>query len=260
MFSLVPTGANDCAALKASHVGVSLSESDASIAAPFTCTTPNIECVPTLLCAGRASLVTSFQLFRFMSMYSMIQFTAVVLSYFGKSVLGNWQYLFQDLIVVFPLTILMGTSLAAKELTTKRPSGNLLSFRNIGSTLVHMVVCFVFQYVVYIHTYTEPHYVDLSTNDFLAYNWNTTALYYLSNFQYLIMASLFCLGYPWKQMPYRNWQFVVWFIFALIICMLFLLQTKKDTVIDFSFFKILFHDLLYLTSGFDCCCPVLYGR
>ncbi len=39
-------GANDCAALKASHVGVSLSESDASIAAPFTY----------LFCAVRCSM------------------------------------------------------------------------------------------------------------------------------------------------------------------------------------------------------------
>jgi cation-transporting ATPase 13A2 len=35
-------GANDCGALKAAHVGISLSEAEASIAAPFTCTTPNI--------------------------------------------------------------------------------------------------------------------------------------------------------------------------------------------------------------------------
>jgi P-type E1-E2 ATPase len=29
-------GANDCGALKAAHVGVSLSEAEASVAAPFT--------------------------------------------------------------------------------------------------------------------------------------------------------------------------------------------------------------------------------
>ena len=29
-------GANDCGALKAAHVGISLSEAEASVAAPFT--------------------------------------------------------------------------------------------------------------------------------------------------------------------------------------------------------------------------------
>ncbi len=104
----------------------------------------------------------------------MIQFTAVVLTYFSRSVLGNWQYLFQDLILVFPLTILMGTSLASNDLTIKRPSGNLLSVRNISSTLVHMLICFVFQYVAYTITFLDPNYVDTSTSDFTAYTWNTT--------------------------------------------------------------------------------------
>ena len=96
-------GANDVGALKAAMVGVSLSESEASIAAPFTYQRPNIECIPPLLSEGRSSLVTSFQLFRYISMYSLTQFGAAILTYFVGSVLGNWQYLYQDLIVVFPL-------------------------------------------------------------------------------------------------------------------------------------------------------------
>ena len=55
-----------CGALKTAHVGVSLSESEASIAAPFTYQRPNISCIPILLSEGRSSLVTSFQLFRYM--------------------------------------------------------------------------------------------------------------------------------------------------------------------------------------------------
>jgi P-type E1-E2 ATPase len=34
--SMVGDGANDCGALKAAHVGISLSEAEASVAAPFT--------------------------------------------------------------------------------------------------------------------------------------------------------------------------------------------------------------------------------
>ena len=42
-------GANDCGALKAADVGISLSEAEASIAAPFTSKIQNISCVPELL-------------------------------------------------------------------------------------------------------------------------------------------------------------------------------------------------------------------
>jgi magnesium-transporting ATPase (P-type) len=52
-------GANDCGALKTADVGISLSEAEASIAAPFTSAVQNIECVVTLLREGRASMATS---------------------------------------------------------------------------------------------------------------------------------------------------------------------------------------------------------
>jgi P-type E1-E2 ATPase len=42
-------GANDCGALKAAHAGIALSDTEASVASPFTSKTPNIECVPKLL-------------------------------------------------------------------------------------------------------------------------------------------------------------------------------------------------------------------
>jgi cation-transporting ATPase 13A3/4/5 len=53
-------GANDCGALKTADVGISLSEAEASIAAPFTSAVQTIECVVTLLREGRASMATSF--------------------------------------------------------------------------------------------------------------------------------------------------------------------------------------------------------
>ena len=42
-------GANDCNALKVADIGLSLSESEASIAAPFTSKDPNIKPVVKLL-------------------------------------------------------------------------------------------------------------------------------------------------------------------------------------------------------------------
>ena len=53
-------GANDCGALKSAHTGISLSESEAAAAAPFTYTKGSIRCVPEIIREGRAALVTSF--------------------------------------------------------------------------------------------------------------------------------------------------------------------------------------------------------
>jgi cation-transporting ATPase 13A2 len=53
-------GANDCGALKTADVGLSLSEAEASIAAPFTSRIPDISSVVILLREGRCALTTSF--------------------------------------------------------------------------------------------------------------------------------------------------------------------------------------------------------
>ncbi|KAG1716644.1 hypothetical protein ID866_522 [Astraeus odoratus] len=58
-------GANDCAALKAADVGISLSEAEASVAAPFTSSTPDIGCVIEVIKEGRAALATSFSCFKY---------------------------------------------------------------------------------------------------------------------------------------------------------------------------------------------------
>lgn len=109
-------GANDCGALKAADVGISLSEAEASVAAPFTSRVFDIRCVPEIIRfvypatywvrvlparamhahtsssrEGRASLVTSFSCFKYMSLYSAIQFTSVSFLYASASNLGDFQ-------------------------------------------------------------------------------------------------------------------------------------------------------------------------
>ena len=199
-------------ALKAAHVGVSLSSSEASIAAPFTYLEPNIRCVPLLLSEGRSALQTSFSLFRFIAMYSLIQFSAVILAYFVGSVLGNWQYLYQDMLVVFVLTLCMGATDASRQLSEKRPSADLLSFSNLLCVFVHMAICTAFQVFLFCMVSRQPGYVNYADVNEVgnAATMETTSLYYFSNFQYLIMALLFAMGHPWKRPLYTNLRFTAW--------------------------------------------------
>ena len=116
-------------------------------------------------------------------MYSMIQFGAVILTYFQGSVLGNWQYLYQDLWIVFPLTIAMGATRANRHLSVKRPSGNLLSARNVANLVVHYGICIGFQVAVYEVILHESDYYAVPNEENGPREFLTTALYYFSNFQ-----------------------------------------------------------------------------
>ena len=88
-------GANDVGALKSAHVGVSLCEAEASVAAPLTSKRQTIACMIAVIAEGRCSLDTSYLIFKFIIVYAFVQVFAVNLMYsFGGSV-GNYQYLIQ---------------------------------------------------------------------------------------------------------------------------------------------------------------------
>ena len=137
----------------------------------------------------------------------MIQFGAVILTYFQGSVLGNWQYLYEDLWLVFPMTIFMGATRANRALSVKRPSGNLLSISNVVNLVTHILICVGCQVGVYETILAEPDYYRLDNDGNGPNSFTTTALYYFSNFQYVVMAVLFSLGRPWKARMYTNWKF-----------------------------------------------------
>ncbi|KAL4139983.1 hypothetical protein PRNP1_015412 [Phytophthora ramorum] len=106
-------GTNDCGALKAAHVGLALSSAEASIVAPFTSKAKAILDVPVLLREGRCALTTSFQSFKFMCLYPIIQLgMAIVLAHVGSDagsevLLTNNQYVWDDIAIVLGLSIAM---------------------------------------------------------------------------------------------------------------------------------------------------------
>ncbi|KAJ3055345.1 hypothetical protein HK102_011364, partial [Quaeritorhiza haematococci] len=100
-------GTNDCGALKTAHVGLALSDTEASIVAPFTSSKKSISDVPKLLAEGRCALDTSFTAFKYMAIYPVIQLFTASIAYWFETQLSDFMYLVDDLVVVFPLATLM---------------------------------------------------------------------------------------------------------------------------------------------------------
>ncbi|XP_074537397.1 polyamine-transporting ATPase 13A2 [Halichoeres trimaculatus] len=210
-------GANDCGALRAADVGVSLSEAEASVASPFTSKTKNISCVPLLIREGRCSLVTSFSLFRYMALYSFIQFTSVLILYTVKTSMADLQFLFCDIFVVTLLALVMGKGGPSKELSPRRPPATLLGLSVLGSLLIHSSMAVLGQLAALFITISQDWYVPLNSTVFGTENlpnMEGTSVFTMSGFQYIIMAVVVTKGYPHKRPLYHN---------VLFLCLLFVL-------------------------------------
>ncbi|XP_056279405.1 cation-transporting ATPase 13A2 isoform X2 [Pseudoliparis swirei] len=204
-------GANDCGALRAADVGVSLSEAEASVASPFTSKTENISCVPLLIREGRCSLITSFSLFRYMALYSFIQFCSVLLLYTVKTNIGDLQFLYCDLVLTTLLAIVMGGGGPGKELHPCRPSASLLALPVLGSLLIHASFIVLGQLAAFFITTSQDWYVPLNSTVFGAANlpnMENTSVFSLSAFQFIIMAVVVTKGYPHKKPLFYNWIFL----------------------------------------------------
>ncbi|OXB64406.1 hypothetical protein ASZ78_009989 [Callipepla squamata] len=215
-------GANDCGALKAADVGISLSEAEASVASPFTSCLANIECVPTVIREGRCSLVTSFGVFKYMALYSLVQFVSVLLLYTINTNLSDFQFLFFDLIITTTVAVLMGRTGPAKELGVRRPQGALISVAVLGSLLLQTALLITVQVLSYFITVSQSWYVPLNSTVTAPQNlpnYENTVLFCITGFQYLILAVAMSKGYPFREPLYTNVLFLVvlMLLFSLMI-------------------------------------------
>ncbi|XP_027791913.3 probable cation-transporting ATPase 13A4 [Marmota flaviventris] len=259
-------GANDCGALKMAHVGISLSEQEASVASPFTSKTPNIECVPHLIKEGRAALVTSFCMFKYMALYSMIQYVGVLLLYWETNSLSNYQFLFQDLAITTLIGVTMNLNGAYPKLVPFRPAGRLISPPLLLSVILNILLSLAMHIVGFILVQKQPWYsMELhsactaqnqsisklnisptvpekvgSNSAFTSFE-NTT-IWFLGTINCIIVAFIFSKGKPFRQPTYTNYIFVLVLIIQLCVCIF-----------------ILFADIPELYRSLDLLCtPVLW--
>ena len=156
--SMCGDGANDCGALKAAHVGVSLSEAEASVAAPFTSSIPNISCIPKLIKEGRCALTTSFGVFKYMALYSFIQFISVLILYTNQTNLGDTQFLYIDLVITTTVAVLMGRTGPWHALVRERPPGSLVSGHNLLSVGLQILASLAGQLTAAIFLHSQDWY------------------------------------------------------------------------------------------------------
>ncbi|KAI9362422.1 hypothetical protein DFJ73DRAFT_609626, partial [Zopfochytrium polystomum] len=156
-------GANDTGALKAAHVGLALSEAEASIVAPFTSVRKRVSDVPALLAEGRCALETSFMAFKYMFMYPIVQlYLAAIVNQLGSGLSGT-EFLFDDTFVVLVLALLMLRTGPSARLIRDRPTDTLFSPLITVSLGGHVILCLSFFAINLIAVAEQPWFCSAFT-------------------------------------------------------------------------------------------------
>ncbi|KAF3426213.1 hypothetical protein E2986_01905 [Frieseomelitta varia] len=218
--AMVGDGANDCGALKAAHTGISLSDTESSVASPFTSRETNISCVLTVIREGRAALVTSFGIFKYMASYSLTQFISVMLLYGIESNLTDIEFLYIDLFIISIFAFFFGRTEAYDgPLVKTAPLNSLISTTPILSLVTQILIVALFQSVSLWHLEQMDWFVPFNATLKAAENKDDVSctenytVFIISSMQYIILAVTFSKGHPYRKSLFTNYGLLMSFIF-----------------------------------------------
>ncbi|XP_033114809.1 probable cation-transporting ATPase C1672.11c [Anneissia japonica] len=179
-------------------------------------------------------------MFKYMALYSMIQFvTAMMLNTFG-SYLGDIHFLYIDIVLCTSVVVFMGRNKPFNRISMRKPITHLMSVPIVFSFTSQTVVQAIFQTSCYFILILQPWFVplepDTSSKNILCFETTTLVIY--SFFQYIIMAFLFTPGKPFRTPMYKNKPYTISFIVLTLFTLMLLFVPPEPINKFFEFVEL----------------------
>uniref|UniRef100_A0A8D2JDC7 Cation-transporting ATPase n=1 Tax=Varanus komodoensis TaxID=61221 RepID=A0A8D2JDC7_VARKO len=190
---------------------------------------------------GRASLVASFAVFKYLTLYGMVQFIGTALLYWVRSIFGNFQYLLQDVCITLVVCLTMSLTAAYPRLAPYRPPGRLLSPPLLLSVTLNVGFALVVQVFAFLYVKQQPWYAKLRSHsgcpvgnrplapgngtanataqDLGVLSYEDATLWPLVTINCIIVAFVFSKGKPFRKPIYTNYLFFGLLCLQLGVCL-----------------------------------------
>ncbi|OMH83310.1 putative cation-transporting ATPase 13A3 [Zancudomyces culisetae] len=211
-------GGNDCGALRAAHVGIALSESEASIVSPFSSSNRSIFSCVRLMLQGRAALATSMAAYKFLIMYGETMAWLELFQFYFTVIVPESVWIFIDSLIAVGLLFAITQSKAAKKLSPFRPTARLLDsntfYSTVGQVIINLIfICFAF-FMLFQQSWFRCNEFDSSSIDtalwwLLGDNYEAETLTITLLFQFVNAAGTFNLGYRYRRAWIYNYILVI---------------------------------------------------
>uniref|UniRef100_A0A090XC70 Cation-transporting P-type ATPase C-terminal domain-containing protein n=2 Tax=Ixodes ricinus TaxID=34613 RepID=A0A090XC70_IXORI len=133
-----------------------------------------------------------------------------MLLYYVQTNFSDGMFLYVDLFVITTLAVTMSYAEPCTELVAGRPQSSLVSQSNITSLLLQLIIVTVGQVGMLKYLQSQPWYTRPNHDpEEDVYNyWDTATLFFVSRYQYLIMAVVFSTGPPFQKPLWSNFWFL----------------------------------------------------
>jgi len=242
-------GGNDCGALRTSHAGIALSESEASMVSPFSTSKGlqdkgyiSLEAVLTLVKEGRACLATNMATYQFFMVYNLCLTSSKLLLVIWLDFLySEWQFVFTDITLAMFMVSCMVRSRPAEKLAPQSPSSSLLGTNALVaiSTTVGIYWFTAGCTLVLLLYGPGKSFLELASNTMLEIqgkDWTKKADNHVTACLFLLTATvcssagfMFTYGHVHREPIWKNWRMCFFYLNVLIFITL-MLWTKPNAI------------------------------
>ena len=131
---------------------------------------------------------------------------------FSQTNLGDAQFLYIDLAITATVAVFMGWTGGYEKLSSIRPPGSLISGPNLFSIFSQIGLTVFSQAGAYLYLTTMPWYIPVkppTPETEITLCAETTTVFIVSSFQYLVLAAAFSKGPPYRKSFYTNIPFSI---------------------------------------------------
>ncbi|RCI01675.1 hypothetical protein CU098_004923 [Rhizopus stolonifer] len=217
-------GGNDCGALRAAHVGIAMSEAEASIVSPFSTNVRSVRSCVELIRQGRCALATSITAYKYLILYGQVMMMLKIFTFYLNVSLSENIWIAVDVFITVLLTWAVSQSKPAQHLEPQRPTARLLGPETLASGIGLVAINWIFLTSAFSMLYQQEWFrchefdsraVDMSKWWLLADNYEGELLALVCLFQFINNAAVFNFGYKFRQSFWRNYALV--FLWALYL-------------------------------------------
>ncbi|KAJ2334300.1 hypothetical protein GGI00_001917, partial [Coemansia sp. RSA 2681] len=256
-------GGNDCGALRAAHVGLALSESEASIVSPFSSSSRSIGSCVTLLREGRAGLATSFAAYKFLINYATTMSMLEITQFYFSVIVPQAVWILIDSFIAVGLCIAVTQAQTARTLAPSRPTARLIGSHTLasiwGQTAINYAFLFGLIGLLFAQGWFRCHEFDSRDIDtslwwILGDNYESELISIVCLFQFVNAAAVYNFGYRYRRSWITNYSLAVLYsafvavISALVLanpnrfsCMFRINCGNPDVLVDLGYARPTWH-------------------